>query len=126
MGSPISPIVANLFMEGVSVRPSTLPQSFQLWLRYMDDNFSSNRQNTANSSYNTFITLTHTGPDNTLVTYVYKKAIHTDQYLHWDSHHNLSAKYSVFYTLTHSTQILCKERNTSGWLYTDESTLPGL
>ena len=27
--------------------------------------------------------------------------MHTDQYLQWDSHHNLAAKYSVISTLTH-------------------------
>ena len=32
---------------------------------------------------------------------VYKKPTHTDQYLQWDSHHNLSAKFSVINTLSH-------------------------
>ena len=32
---------------------------------------------------------------------VYQKPTHTDQYLQWDSHHSLSAKYSVIGTLTH-------------------------
>ena len=29
------------------------------------------------------------------------QSTHTDQYFHWDSHHSLSSKYSVFNTLTH-------------------------
>ena len=33
--------------------------------------------------------------DNTLSLTVYRKPMHTDQYLQWDSHHNLVAKYSV-------------------------------
>ena len=46
-------------------------------------------------------TLVSPGPDNTLLTTVYSKPIHTDHYLHWDSHHNMSAKYRMFKTLTH-------------------------
>ena len=32
---------------------------------------------------------------------------HTDQYLQWDSHHNLSTKYSVIGTLTHRPKTVC-------------------
>ena len=31
---------------------------------------------------------------------VYRKPTHTDQYLQWDSHHNLSAKFGVINTLS--------------------------
>ena len=37
----------------------------------------------------------------------YHKPTHTDQYLQWDSHHNLSAKYSVLGTLTHRAKSVC-------------------
>ena len=40
-------------------------------------------------------------------TTVYKKPIHTDQYLQWDSHHHLSAKFSVIHTLSHRAQTVC-------------------
>ena len=39
--------------------------------------------------------------DNSLSITVYCKPTHTDQYLQWDSHHSLSAKYNVIGTLTH-------------------------
>ena len=45
--------------------------------------------------------------DNSLSIKVYCKPMHTDQYLQWDSHHNLSAKYSVIGTLTHRTKVVC-------------------
>ena len=34
---------------------------------------------------------------------MYRKPTHTDQYLQWDSHHNLSVKFSVINTLSHRT-----------------------
>ena len=45
--------------------------------------------------------------DNSLSFTVYCKPTHTDQYLQWDSHHNLSAKYSVIGTLTHRAKTVC-------------------
>ena len=45
--------------------------------------------------------------DNSLSFTVYHKPSHTDQYLQWDSHHNLSAKYSVIGTLTHRAKTVC-------------------
>ena len=38
---------------------------------------------------------------------MYCKPTHTDQYLQWDSYHNLSAKYSVIGTLTHRAKTVC-------------------
>ena len=38
---------------------------------------------------------------------VYRKPTHTDQYLQWDSHHNLSAKFSVINTLSHRSKAVC-------------------
>ena len=40
-------------------------------------------------------------PDNTFSTTVYRKPTHTDQYLHWDSNHHITAKQSVYNTLAH-------------------------
>ena len=39
--------------------------------------------------------------DGSLSITVYRKPTHTDQYLQWDSHHHLSAKFSVIQTLSH-------------------------
>ena len=45
--------------------------------------------------------------DNSLSLTVYRKPMHTDLYLQWDSHHNLAAKNSVISTLTHRTRTVC-------------------
>ena len=44
--------------------------------------------------------------DNLSIT-VYRKPTHTDQYLQWDSHHHLSAKFSVISTLTPRAKTFC-------------------
>ena len=52
-------------------------------------------------------TLVKPEADNSLSIKVYHKPTHTDQYLQWDSYHNLSAKYSVIGTLTHRGKSVC-------------------
>ena len=45
--------------------------------------------------------------DGSLSTTVYRKPTHTDLYLQWDSHHTVSAKYSVVGTLYHRAETIC-------------------
>ena len=58
--------------------------------------------------------------DGTLSITVYRKPTHTDKYLLWDSHHHLSATFSVIHTLSHRVQFVAiltfsaKRRPTSG------------
>ena len=40
---------------------------------------------------------------------VYRKPTYMDQYLQWDSHHHLLAKYSVINTLTHRAKTVCNK-----------------
>ena len=51
--------------------------------------------------------------DNSLSITMYCKPIHTDQYLQWDSHHNLSTKFSVIGTLTHRSKIALPHQSSS-------------
>ena len=46
------------------------------------------------------------GPNNTLMTTVYRKPTHTDQYLHWDSNHFIVAKHSVLNTLAQMAKVV--------------------
>ena len=50
-------------------------------------------------------------PDNSLLTSVYRNPTHTDLYLQWDSHHYLSAKYSVINTLRHRAKTVCSNHH---------------
>ena len=45
--------------------------------------------------------------DGRLNTTAYRKLTHTDQYLHWDSHHAITSKYSVIGTLYHRARTAC-------------------
>ena len=45
--------------------------------------------------------------DGSLSTTVYRKPTHTDLYLQWDSHHTMSAKYSVVGTLYNRAETIC-------------------
>ena len=71
--------------------------------------------------------------DGTLSITVYRKPTHTDQYLQWDSHHHLSAKFSVIHTLSHRASTVCsnpellqQERTISGKLSQNPNIPNGL
>ena len=125
MGSPVSPIVANIFMEAFERRAiSTALHPPKFWRRYVDDTcviqHRSHKEEflTHINSVDNVIQFTvedakedgcipffrhthYTRKNGTFSISVYRKPTHTDLYLPWDSNHNLSAKYRVIKTLTH-------------------------
>ena len=107
-----------------------MPQPPRYWFRFVDDTFviqqQSNKQlfldhvnnidpairftvegNQENRSIPFLDTLVKPEADNSLSITLYHKPTHTDQYLQLDSHHNLSARYSVKGTLTHMVKTVC-------------------
>ena len=130
MGSPISPLIANLFMEEFEVKAlSSCPHPLSLWLRFVDDIFVISKAEYSQpllqhiSNQDPHIQFTVEEPsqqgtlpfldtlvtiesNNTFITLVYRKPIHTDQYLHWDSNHFITAKQSVYNTLAHRAKIV--------------------
>ena len=134
MDSPISPIVANLYMENFELRAlNTSPNLPLMWKRFVDDTFvvmkkahkeeflthlksvDSNIQFTTeeprpDGSLPFLDILITPDKDGRLDTTVYRKPTHTDQYLHWDSHHTISSKYSVVGTLHHRAKTICSNR----------------
>ena len=131
MGSPVSPIVANLYMEYLEQNAlSTAPHPPRFWHRYVDDTFvihkEGNKQgflqhinsvdpairftvedNKEDGSIPFLDTIVKPGVDGSLSISVYRKPTHTDQYLQWDSHHHLSAMFSVILTLSHRASTVC-------------------
>ena len=134
MGSPISPLISNLFMEEFEVKAlSTCPHPPFLWLRFVDDIFVINKaehsqallqhinnqdphiqvivEPTQQSSLLFLDNLVTIEPNNTFSTTVYRKPTHTDQYLHWDSNHHITAKQSVYNTLAHRTKVVSSSQD---------------
>ena len=131
MGLLISPIVANLFMEDLEVKAlSTASTPPTLWKRFVDDTFIIIKRSSKESFLqhlnsvddNIHFTCEETNEDGSIAfldmlitpdengrlnTYVYRKETHTDQYLHWDSHHSISSKYSVVGTQFHRARTVC-------------------
>ena len=131
MGSPISPLVANIYMEEFekqTISTSTTPPI--LWKRYVDDTFTIIKKNSKDSflehlnSINPKIQFTceetredgsipfldilvTPEDDGSLKTSVFRKTTHTDLYLQWDSHHTIPSKYSVAGTLFHRASTVC-------------------
>ena len=132
MGSLVSPIVSNLYIENfeqrtLSAAPHPTPGfGTGMWMTH----FSSTRKSTNKTSHNMSTVLTlpfslqwrtirrmGSSPswtplikpeaDGKLSTTVYRKPTHIDQYVQWDGHHHLSAKFSVIHTLSHRAQTVC-------------------
>ena len=131
MGSPVSPIVANIFMEAFESRAlSTSIHPPKLWRRYVDDTCVTQDQShkeeflhhinsvdnviqftveeaKEDGSIPFLDTLIIPEQNGTFSIGVYRKPTHTDLYLPWNSNHHLSAKYSVIKTLTHRAHTIC-------------------
>ena len=129
MGSPVSPIVANLFMEDFEEKAlATYHTPPRYWGRYMDDtmaivekdkvdeftdhlniqhpNIKFTREMEENNCIAMLDTLI-TRNEDTLTFSVFRKATHTDQYLQFESHQPLEHKLGVICTLRHRANNIC-------------------
>ena len=124
MGSPVSPIVCNLFMEHLerlAIDTALHPPIW--WYRYVDDThikiktahaqeftdhlnnidpdikFTTEAEESRSLAF--LDTLTVVKPDGTIDVKIYRKPTHTDQYLHFGSNHPLQHKLGVIRTLYH-------------------------
>ena len=122
MGYPVSPVTANMYME--YFQDVALRTADRLQRGFVDNTFVTqqleHKENFLKHIYSTdqyikftkediwpdgsmpfMDTVVTLEPNRTLSRSAHRKPTHTDQYLHWDSHHHISAKYSVINTLHH-------------------------
>ena len=114
MGSPISPVIANLYMEDIKERAitnTTYPP--KEWDRYVDDVFCIIKKDAVSSfdeelnSIDPHISFTIEHETNAQIAFldtlisrnsgtftsnIYRKPTHTDRYLHFKSHHDKNIK----------------------------------
>ncbi len=129
MGSPLSPVLSNLFMEYFEMKALTTAQHPpKYWGRYVDDTgviVKKEHENELfdhiNSQHNSIkftiekedeenclamLDLKLIRKDNRISTDIYRKPTHTDHYLQWSSHHPVQQKLGVVRTLMHRADTL--------------------
>ena len=134
MGSPVSPIISNLYMEQFERLALTSFDGIgpSKWFRYVDDTWVLIKQSELDkfvdhiNNIDPNIKFTQEGlsdhklafldclvsieKDRTLSVSVYRKQTHTDQYLQFESNHPLIQKLGVVKTLFHrASSIITKE-----------------
>ncbi|MDA8031702.1 MAG: reverse transcriptase domain-containing protein, partial [Alphaproteobacteria bacterium] len=131
MGSPLSPVVAGLFMEDFEQTALvTADREPKLWLRYVDDTFIiwphgrtqlvaflNHLNNLCEKIQFTmeveeenqlpFLDVLVRRNGDSLSTSVYRKKTHTDRYVHFRSHHHPQVKTSVVSCLKSRAEQLC-------------------
>jgi len=136
MGSPVSPLVANSFMESLEQKLiATAPEDLKpkLWKRYVDDILEVVKRGSVDKLTEFLNTLDESGSikftyeveqdgklpfldlllvrtdSDGLKFLVYRKPTHTDQYLNFSSHHPVEHKLSVVRTLLERSQCMVSD-----------------
>ena len=126
MGSPLSPVVANIFIKDFEqTAPRTMNYQPKLWLRYVDDTWQLGDDHLQeflqhlNGLHNRilftmekednhklhFLGVLVEKTSNRLKTNVYRKPSYTDQYLHYQSNNHPRVKSAVLHRLPNLSTI---------------------
>ena len=121
MGSPVSPVVANLCMEAIeesAISSTRFPP--KIWKRYVNDSFVNVKKDCVpefhdklnsidlmisftmekeNNQQISFLDNPVSSENGFIVTHVFRKPTHTDRYLDFNSHHEKKHKISTASTL---------------------------
>ena len=125
MGSPLSPAVANIFMEDFeSTAIVTSDYQPRIWYRYVDDTFvvwEHGRQRlderilftmeVEENNKISFLDVLVERKDFFIATSVYRKPTHTDRYLNYRSHHHPKTKTGIVSCLKRRTENICLDEN---------------
>ena len=135
MGSPVSPLVANIYIESFENKAlASAPHPPLIWLRYGDDTFVQIQEDYIleftehinSQDHNIKFTSepkldgclafldvkVHVKDDGSTKTVIYRKPTHTNQYLNGLSHHPLEHKRSVVHSLINRAEnIITEEQN---------------
>ncbi|XP_059066412.1 uncharacterized protein LOC131857721 [Cryptomeria japonica] len=136
MGSPLSPVIANIFMEHFEeVALHSFPLKPKWWKRYMDDtkvcwphgldmleefhthlnnifpSITFTKELESNNRLSFLDVLICKKPDGSLGRQVFRKTTHTDLYLHSSSHHHHSQKVGILKTLALRAHRICDKDN---------------
>ena len=137
MGSPLSPVVANLYMEAFEEKAlKTFPIQPKLWIRYGDDTFvlwphgeeslnefhqHLNEQHPAiqftreveSEKRIAFLDVLVNRVDNRVSFTVYRKNTHTDRYIHFTSHHHPRVLSGVIKCLKNRADKICDTKGSA-------------
>ena len=131
MGSPLSPVLANIFMEDLETRAlETFPWKPKMWRRYVDDvlviwphgdqrlkefHLHLNGQNLSiqftlekeSEGRIAFLDVQLERRGAGVLTSVFRKKTHTDQYLNFNSNHPTKVKRGIIQCLRHRAEKVC-------------------
>ena len=134
MGSPLSTIIANLYMESFERKAlASTPLTPTLWLRYVDDTFTLwphgqeqleefhnhlNKQHPQiqftrekeSNNHISFLDVLVTKKDGAFETTVYRKPTHTNRYMHFSSHHHPRVKSGTIKCLVKRAEMICDNK----------------
>ena len=111
--SPQPTLVWKKFVDDTCVIiKAAQKQSFLDHINYIDHNIQFTVEKQRPDGSIPFVDILKTPcEDGSLAITVFRKPTHTDLYMHWDSHHTISSKYSVIGTLHHRANTKCSSPN---------------